>query len=409
MDLNGALNAGLLPADPFGASVPMHPEPEPEPEEQPDQGEPSPSSERVPVAASLPEADAWRKRLDTALDAQQFGAAVDAVRAIARAMNSQADDDDTAAKPTTPRAVIDGWRNEGPVQRLATGVEALDGLCRGGLQVPRRVILVGAPGAAKTGLSVAIGDYLERAGACLAALTVDEDAEDVMMRFAQMTGANRDDVEARDAAVLAQLGVDFECRRMRFYGSTHTIERAVADATAWAKREGSPLVFIFDSLQTVRCEAAERADTPRMIVEANVAAVRRLTDEHRFVALMTSEANRASYKTSDAADTTNDLAAGAESRAIEYGAQLQLMLRTPKDHGDVVHVRVAKNRGADKGEFWLRMNRDRHTFARCDEPGMAPEEQAERAEVERRGNRRGVEADARALASIVSRLSLIHI
>lgn len=140
-----------------------------------------------------------------------------------------------------------------------------------------------------------------------------------------------------------------------------------------------------------------------MIVEANVAAVRRLTDEHRFVALMTSEANRASYKTSDAADTTNDLAAGAESRAIEYGAQLQLMLRTPKDHGDVVHVRVAKNRGADKGEFWLRMNRDRHTFARCDEPGMAPEEQAERAEVERRGNRRGVEADARALASIVSR------
>jgi KaiC/GvpD/RAD55 family RecA-like ATPase len=386
VDVNGAKAAGLLPQDPFGSAPPMDPS-----------GRVTP----MPAPEANVNAERARLRLQGAVERLCFTDAHEAVRDLARAHNTSADE--CSACPATPTSVIDAWRQQGPVERVTCGVAPIDSACRGGIQFPRRIMIAGAPGAAKTGLTVALLDHFEREGCCVAVLAVDEDADDVMMRFAQMAGFDRDRVEARDDSTVSELTTAFADRRVRFYAGSHTIEAAVANASGWAKAEHRRLVFAFDSLQTVRAEAAMKAETPRQIVEANVAAIRKLTDEHRFVAIMTSEANRASYRNRDAGETTNDLAAGAESRAIEYGAQLLLMLRTPKDHGDIVHARIAKNRGADKGEFWLRLNRDRHTFTPCEEPGLAPEEQAERAERDRQGNRRRVEADARIIATFVGR------
>jgi hypothetical protein len=121
-----------------------------------------------------------------------------------------------------------------------------------------------------------------------------------------------------------------------------------------------------------------------------------------MIVVATSEANRNAYRNEAASEMSNDLAAGAESRTLEYSAQTLLMLRTPKDHRDVIHVRVAKNRRADAGvEFWLRLDRDRHALTECPNPDASPQARAEEQDRKRAGVRAEVAADADALAEVL--------
>jgi hypothetical protein len=108
-------------------------------------------------------------------------------------------------------------------------------------------------------------------------------------------------------------------------------------------------------------------------------------------------------KDEKAAQASNDLAAGAESRAIEFGAQTQLMLRTPKDHPDVIHVSIAKNRRARMGEFWLRLDRDRHAVTPCPNPSDDPSSDAEKREEQKASVRASVIRDAETLAAVLVR------
>jgi hypothetical protein len=121
----------------------------------------------------------------------------------------------------------------------------------------------------------------------------------------------------------------------------------------------------------------------------------------RLLVVASAEANRYSYRDADAAETTNDMASGAESRSVEYGAQTQLMLRTPKGHNDVIHVRVAKNRCADRGEFWLLLDHGRHAVTECPDPMADPAVAAGRDEAKLASNRAGVLRDAEALAKLL--------
>jgi hypothetical protein len=99
------------------------------------------------------------------------------------------------------------------------------------------------------------------------------------------------------------------------------------------------------------------------------------------------------------------MAAGAESRALEFMAQTQMVLRTPKGNADVVHVRVPKNRkGARSGfEFWLRLDRDRHELAECQNPDDEPGVSEEKDHKKRSANRKAVENEAQAVLRIVAK------
>jgi hypothetical protein len=190
-------------------------------------------------------------------------------------------------------------------------------------------------------------------------------------------------------------------RRIRLYDATHTIESVADDLAAWAKAEGRMAALFIDSIQAARSDAARSAESPREVVEANVAAMRAASTGHRMLVGATSEANRASYRNEQAAEHSNDLAAGAESRAIEFGAQTLLMLRTPKDRPDVVHVRIAKNRRAYVGEFWLKLDREAHTLTECPPPSEDPNTTAAKTEAKRRAAVADVERDAKAVAVVV--------
>jgi KaiC/GvpD/RAD55 family RecA-like ATPase len=307
--------------------------------------------------------------------------------------------------PASPVEIVARWRGEGPLLRVASGIAALDEACRGGLPMPWRVLIIGAPSAGKTAVATIIADTIARGaadeGLCVGIVAVDEEPDDVTVRLAQIAGFTVAQAELRAPDVLDRLAVALASTRVRLYDATWTIEAAGADLAAWAASEGRRAALFIDSIQAARSARSAEATSPRELVEANVAAMRSVATAHRMLVVATSEANRASYRNEQAAEQSNDLAAGAESRAIEFGAQTLLMLRTPKGHADVIHARLVKNRRARVGEFWLRLDRERHQLMACDNPEADPTVAAEKAERKRAANRADLAREAKVLMGCV--------
>jgi len=279
----------------------------------------------------------------------------------------------------TPATVVREWQTGPPPFHLATEIKALDDLCRGGMPFPRRVVAVGAPGACKTGLAVHIADEFDKAEVCVGFLAIDEEPEDITLRLLQMADCDREKLEARDPEELAEALKEMTKANIRFYGPGDTIEHAAADLAAWAKSQGKRAALFVDSIQTATCKALHgRSHTsPRDVVEANVAALRRAASDHGMFTFATSEANRASYK--EGAAATNQMAAGAESRAIEFSAQTLLVMVADEKDPTVFHVNVVKNRALDRGEFSLKLTPKHHVIVPVDRDAL----KAKRAEEKR--------------------------
>jgi hypothetical protein len=309
------------------------------------------------------------------------------------------------ARPLTPSDIVRTWASEGQIVRVPTGFSTLDEACRGGLPIPWRVTIVGAPSAGKTALATVLASRVEAAGLCVGIIGVDEEPDDQNARFVQMAGFTIAQCEQRDPAVLEEMAERLSALRVRFYDATHTIEAATEDLGAWAVAEGRKAAVIVDTIQTARCAASADAKGPRELVEGNVTALRVAVSKHKLLLIALSEANRGSYQREDAAETANDMAAGAESRSIEFMAQTLMMLRTPKGHADVAHVRVPKNRkGARSGfEFWLKLDRDRHALAECQNPDDAPGVSQEKAQKKRAANRGALERDAQVVLRAIAK------
>ena len=313
----------------------------------------------------------------------------------------------TSSRAVTAGDVLDQWSNDGPVVRVPTGIVELDLLCSGGLKVPRAVVIVGAPGAGKTFLEITIANTMARTptGPCVGILAVDERPGDVMTRLVQMAGFSRADAERRDPDVIARMREALAGVRVRLYGGTCTIKQAADDLASWAASEERRPVLFADSLQAVHPAKREkdRDLSEREKVERNVDAMTEACEKHKMLVIATSEANRASYRSKKSADETDAKAAGAESRAIEYGAETQLMLRTPEGHPGVIHVEVAKNRGdISERAFWLKLDREKHTLTECDEPDTDPSAVSPKSQRVQKVKLAQVHQDAKALTDVAT-------
>lgn len=201
----------------------------------------------------------------------------------------------------TPGEIVIRWGQQGRLTRLPTGVRALDAACRGGFPVPWRVFLVGAPSAGKTFLAMGIANHLARAaegGAFVGVLGVDEDPDDLTVRLAQLAGFTVSDAEERESVTMMELYNALSQLPIRLYDSRQTIESAADDLATAAREAGRSAVLIIDSIQAVSSKAAAEIKNreARAVVEANVAAVRSVSDGHRMLVIATSEANRAHYR-----------------------------------------------------------------------------------------------------------------
>lgn len=293
--------------------------------------------------------------------------------------------------------VVQSWRAEGPLVHLPTGIDKLDEMTGGGPTVGSRVFLNGAPDAGKTALSVQVADRWASDGIAVGFLAVDEEPSDLLQRFLQRRGIARRQTELRDESDLEQMVRLVQTLGVTFFDGTTRLEDAAERIGAIARERGVPGALFIDSLQAI----AVGEDRTQAVGEV-VARVRAAASRHRLVVWATSEMNRSSYRNPAEAAQLNGMAAGADSRAIEFQARVLLNLLSVSGEGDLAELRIVKNklgpRHSDGPGIVLRLNRSVQTFTAVE--GFVPHAGAEAAK-EAMKDREQV-ADAAALAQLLA-------
>jgi KaiC/GvpD/RAD55 family RecA-like ATPase len=247
-----------------------------------------------------------------------------------------------------------------PLPRVSTGVAALDIATRGGVPTGRVMVLAGAPGAGKTTFAVQLAYDSALRGMPVAFHAADESGEGIRIRFGQLSGLNRDDLEKRDPLALEHLAgiVSTDLASLVLCDQEEHGQTLEDVALALARRaRGGPALLVADSLQKIVVSGTLQAENPRARVA--VEACVRIAKRHRFLVVVTSEVARGFYRGGDEREP-NALAAGKDSGSIEFGADLQLVLRSVPDGAGDVDVDVPKNRlGSDKPTFRMRIDHHR--------------------------------------------------
>lgn len=260
------------------------------------------------------------------------------------------------------------------MHRLPTKIATLDKGTRGGLPFGRVIVVGGAPGAGKTSLLTQLIWQWCRNDPKIFGLfaAYDQGAHPILVRIGQNERCDRDALErgyhADHAEHLGWLTTALD-RTPNFQildGSEEsvTIEQGSHELHKAARGPG---VLAIDSAQMansvtipttgVRIDRSERV---RLIMEASKRAAR----EHGHLVLISSEINRDSFKNKDASQNSEDLAAFMGSSAIEYAADLALVLRKVKGEGDYVDVGVPKSRIGVVDSFRLQVS---HAMAMLNE------------------------------------------
>lgn len=269
--------------------------------------------------------------------------------------------------PTTIAEVLNRWEAEGPLVHEPTGLGALDEALGGGPTYGSRAIIQGAPDAGKTALLYQIAETLAARGVVVGFHAVDEEDSDLVTRAMQRHGFRRAECEARGDA-LDPMRERLTDALIFFYDGAWSIEDATTDLATRAA--GKRLAYLVDSIQTVTCDKtrlADREPSERAMVTANMLALRSTATKHRLIAIATSEMNRNAYRGEEASGASGDMAAGAESRAIEYQARWMVSLRNVKGEPDLVRMSVVKNKlGPGGQEIYLRINRASQTLRETD-------------------------------------------
>lgn len=287
-----------------------------------------------------------------------FGGEFEAFIADAEAKIAQVTRRGRSAPPSLA-ALVDQLAPRGP--RLTTGIRTLDAAHRGGFLPGRFVIVGGAPGAGKTSLTVALAVKWALEGTHVSVLAADEPALGLLVRVGQILGLAREGIEDGDPGARKALR-EAVCRIESLKILDADAGAAtVESAAALLRPERGPAVLVVDSLQTARAAGSADAETPRARVESVLAACKAIA-RRGVTVVATSELARGAYRSRDAAERTDDLAAGKESGAIEYAAASLLVLRSVPDLKGQIDVTIPKNRGGDKTPFRLVMNFERATL-----------------------------------------------
>ena len=293
---------------------------------------------------------------------------------------------------------ISSFLPQGPedVKRIPTGVGPIDRVTRGGLQSGKFIVVVGPPGTGKTTLVYQIAGGLARGGCRVCCLPVDEGPENGVIRLGQALGFDREKLEAGDQAEVEAVTRALEKLPIMVldpFGPGSTLEDLFQEA---ARLEGTgPIVFLIDSAQTVTLNGKPgrglredvKALTDRIYLEAR---------RTKSIVILTSQANRSSYRSKNPADNSEPLSAASESSALEYRPDMSIVMSGDSSN---VTVRIPKNRigfgDADK-VFYLRLDGPRATFHEID-PESIRDAAAEAKEAERRTKLAKVKAEILAL------------
>ncbi len=245
----------------------------------------------------------------------------------------------------------------GPAVRVSSGFKTLDTDMRGGIPLPRFMVVGGAPGAGKTSLAVGQAVQCAARGIPVVILAKDEGVEGIDERVALLHGISVEALDRRDPAALEALAQIYERLPLRVLDGDdgHTVESAAA-TLASMQTPGGPALLVVDSAQTADADGTATAKSPRERCDAVMRAAKGVTRKHGFWTIVTSELNRGFYRSKRNEEASNPLAAFKESGGIEYGAQTALVLTSAEGDGTTIDVQVPKNRGFKKTPFRLRID-----------------------------------------------------
>lgn len=261
-------------------------------------------------------------------------------------------------EPATPQRrwktaaeLVMEMRDAGP--GLPTGLPTLDEWTKGGLRQGKLVAIAGAPGAGKTLLAAQLGHVFHGAGHPVALYAADEPRTGMMVRWGQMCGLVRDDLEKADEHTRRALAREVSEGRVDFVEADEATLEEVAQWLLYrAQAFGMPAVLVIDSIQTARVENGDALEP-----KARVDIVVRLLKSFRnrgLIVIATSEVPRSWYARAD--EAIDPMAAFKESGAIEYALDLALVLASVKGENGNADVWVPKNR------IWPRSDRSKPAF-----------------------------------------------
>lgn len=268
--------------------------------------------------------------------------------------------------------------------RYATGIPTVDNLTKGGLPRGRIAVMVGRPGAGKTGLAIQIAASVAQRHPEVAVglYLADEGLEAGVIRMAQHLGFDREHLEAAAPEVVQAAAEQLEGYRGRIYCLDPDAEDASLEAflDGMATRaDGRPQLWVIDSAQVVRlASASSKKLDRRMTVDAVCRLVKAAARRRGAVALLLSQSNRGSYRAKKEDEQSDPLSSGAETGQLEHMADLFLFLAPDGD--DRVKAQVPKNRlgrGPRLEPFYMALNRDRATYTELDSGALAAEAEAD--------------------------------
>jgi RecA/RadA recombinase len=229
-------------------------------------------------------------------------------------------------------------------EQYPTGFPTIDQGTDGGLARATVCTIQGKPGIGKTLVATQIARNLGKRCA-VACLFADEGLTGSRVRIGQQLGMDRrvmrrpDEVaKARACKALKEQTVFWRFLQPRSTNST--VEFMARDFDRIAP-EGLPRVWLIDSVQVVKSEKTNQRSL-REAVSDLVWRVDELADEYKAIVLLISHVNRGSYSKKNKDERVEDLAAGAESAAIERASEL--ILHVDGDPKEKIEIRVPKNR-----------------------------------------------------------------
>lgn len=249
-------------------------------------------------------------------------------------------------------AVLEARRNVG--QRFSTGLAALDAKIEGGLYAGTLTVVQGKPGIGKTMLATQIA--LNLAEKCaVAVLYADEGMQGAAVRIGQQLGVPRADLMNGDGVAKARKAIE-KALFFRFLDPSRpesTVEFLVDEFNKTAPH-GLQRVFLVDSAQVVRSAKVTPRQDRRQAVSTLLVELRELALRYRAIVIVVSQVGRGAYRSKNEDERSDPLAAGLETSAIEFMADLILHLDgkpTPLD--PAVKLRCPKNRLSAEGSFEL--------------------------------------------------------
>lgn len=254
--------------------------------------------------------------------------------------------------------------------RYATGLPTLDKRIGGGLYGGTLTVFQGKPGIGKTMLATQVALQLGRKCA-VAALYADEGLPSAIVRIGQQLGHDRRALLRNEPEPVARAKADFLglCPFWEFLDPGHplaTIEY-LAEAFDALAPIGMQRVWLIDSAQVIRLRRQMAREDRRMAVSRALVTIRDLAVAHNAIALVVSQVGRGAYRSKREDERIDPLAAGLETSAIEFMADLILHLDgNPKE---TVKLSCPKNRLDAEGGFEipLRIEYARAKFFEVDE------------------------------------------